>query len=248
MPFELLYDDAEVVAVNKPAGLAVIPGRGEKTSLLEQLAAQLGLPWTGQEDPRLRVVHRLDKDTTGVVLFARSIAAQRHLSQQFQNNAAAKEYLALVAGRPAQAEGEIDAALAPHPATPQRMAVQKHGRPARTLWKIEEIFRDYTLLRVFPRTGKTHQIRVHLKHIGLPLAIDELYNPAPEPGLYLSQFKRNYRPARDRQERPLINRLTLHAERLSVTHPDGRTLTLTAPLPKDFRAVLQQLRRHSARG
>lgn len=248
---EILYDDADVVAVNKPAGLATIPGRGETDSLLEKLARQLSLPHTGSADPRLRVVHRLDKQTSGVLLMARHRDAQRHLSHQFQNNTVVKEYLALVVGRPTQDAGEIDAPLGVHPADRQRMAVLKHGRRALTQWRVEARYRDYTLLRVTPRTGKTHQIRVHLKHIGLPLAVDALYNPAipPRPeGLFLSQFKRGYRPARGQEERPLIARLTLHAQRLTFRHPDGRELTITAPLPKDFHAVVNQLQRHGGGG
>src|SRR5208282_5598646 len=116
----------------------------------------------------------------------------------FQNNTVSKEYLALVSGRAEATEGEIDAPLARHPGSHLHMAIAKHGgRPARTLWKIEARFRHHTLLRVFPKTGKTHQIRVHLKSIGLPLAVDALYNPPPpgvEPAIYLSQFKNDYRP------------------------------------------------------
>src|SRR6476620_8152940 len=152
-PLEILHQDNYVVAVNKPTALATIPGRGETDSVLERLARQLNLPHTGTADPRVRVVHRLDKDTSGVMLFAKHTAAQRHLSHQFQNNTVEKEYLALVVGRPSQAEGEIDAPMGPHPTSPKRMAVLKHrGRPARTLWKIDQTFRHCTLLRIFPKT------------------------------------------------------------------------------------------------
>jgi len=246
----ILLNDPDLVAVEKPAGLAAIPGRGETDSVLERIAAQLGLPHKGETDPRVRVVHRLDKETSGVMLFAKNIETQRHLSHQFQNNQVEKEYLALVAGHPDSAEGEIDGSIGPHPNARTRMAVLKHGRPAFTRWKLEKRFRELSLLRVFPKTGKTHQIRVHLKHIGLPLAIDALYNPPRKPGepagIFLSQFKRNYRPA-DRDERPLIARLTLHAERITFDHPKSGKTTIVAPLPKDFRVALAQLERHGGR-
>jgi RluA family pseudouridine synthase len=243
---EILYQDEDVVAVNKPAGLAVIPGRGEKISLLEVLAKQLNLPCTGSADPRLRIVHRLDKDTTGVLLLAKHLPAQRHLSHQFQNNQIRKEYLALVAGQPVQTSGEIDAPLAPHPTQRDHMHISKQGRPAKTLWKLEQRFRSHALLRVFPQTGKTHQIRVHLKSIGLPLSIDPLYHGSNSEGLLLSSFKRDYRPTRGEEERPLIARLTLHAEKLSFTHPNGEPMTIEAPLSKDFRATINQLKRHGS--
>jgi 23S rRNA pseudouridine1911/1915/1917 synthase len=244
---EILWQSSDAVALAKPAGLTVIPGRGETTSLLEQLALQLRLPWTGTSDPRVRIVHRLDKDTSGVLLVATHIDMQRHLSHQFQNNTIEKEYLALVAGRPSTEQGEIDAPLAPHPTQRKKMAIARHrGRPARTLWKIEVRFRDYTLLRVFPKTGKTHQIRVHLQSIGLPLAIDPLYNPTHggRPGIFLSSFKRGYRST-DQDERPLIHRLTLHAHRLSFLNRDGNRITIEAPIPKDLRATLNMLAKYS---
>jgi 23S rRNA pseudouridine1911/1915/1917 synthase len=244
---DILLRDDHLIAISKPAGLATIPGRAETDSALEQAARWLDLPYTGRTDPRIRPVHRLDKDTSGALLFALHIGAQRHLSHQFQNNVIQKEYLALVHGRPDEDTGTIDAPLAPHPANPRRINVFKHGRPALTLWQVEERFRMFSLLRVYPRTGKTHQIRVHLRHIGLPLAVDPLYAPLPrdrEPGLFLSQFKRSYRAKPGQPERPLIARLTLHAHRLAFSHPDGQTVRIEAPLPKDFQAILNQLRRH----
>jgi 23S rRNA pseudouridine1911/1915/1917 synthase len=243
---QILYHDERIVAVAKPAGLASIPGRAEPQSVLSLLAGQIGLPFEGDADPRLRVVHRLDKDTSGVMAFALDRGAQQHLSHQFQNNRVEKEYLALVAGRPAEEEGEIDAPLGAHPTIPERRAVlKKGGRPARTVWRLEQRLGAFSLLRVFPKTGKTHQIRVHLAHIGLPLAIDPLYHPDAGEGLMLSQIKRSYRASRGQEERPLIARLTLHAHRLALEHPDGRMLHLEAELPKDFRATINQLARWS---
>ncbi|MEO6435874.1 MAG: RluA family pseudouridine synthase [Tepidisphaeraceae bacterium] len=258
-PLCILWQTPDLVAVEKPAGLATIPGRGETDSMLQRLGRQLGIRSAGQADPRVRVLHRLDKETSGVLLFALNRPAQQHLSHQFQNNTVRKEYLALVRGRPPQSEGEIDAALAPHPSNPRRMAVVKHGgRPARTDWRIEESFRGFTLIRCFPKTGKTHQIRVHLAHVGMPLAIDPLYARPSQPGsrdpgrpartgVFLSEFKRDYRPNRGEEERPLIVRLTLHAEKLAFVNLDGTAVEIVASLPKDFRATLNQLRRHGRR-
>jgi 23S rRNA pseudouridine955/2504/2580 synthase/23S rRNA pseudouridine1911/1915/1917 synthase len=253
-PLRVLYEDDSIVAVEKPVGLATVPGRDEPASVLRALATQLCLPASGTCDPRLRLVHRLDKDTSGVLLFAKNLPTQRFLSEQFQNNTIKKEYLAFVAGRPLSDHGTIDAPLAPHPnKNARRMTVFKHGRRAVTDWKVEQRFRDFALLRCFPRTGKTHQIRVHLAHIGLPLVVDPLYNApmnpnaALPPGLFLSSFKRDYRPTRGEDERPLIARLTLHAEKLRFKHPTGIEMTIECPPPKDFRATIAQLQKVARR-
>ncbi|MGD0461890.1 MAG: RluA family pseudouridine synthase [Tepidisphaeraceae bacterium] len=243
-PLPILFEDDRLIAVAKPPHLATVPGRGETDSLLQVLSRQTRLPCTGTADPRLRIIHRLDKETSGVLLLAKDLPAQRHLSNQFQHHQIHKEYLALVVGRPQGSEGEIDAPVAPHPSARDRMIVSKHGRPAITLWKIERPMRRFTLLRCYPKTGRTHQIRVHLQSIGLSLAVDPLYNPPPpgsKIGIFLSEHKHDYRPTAGRDERPLIGRLTLHAQKLQFVHPDGRDITIECPPPKDFRAAITQL-------
>jgi 23S rRNA-/tRNA-specific pseudouridylate synthase len=130
------------------------------------------------------------------------------------------------------------------------MMISTHGRPAKTLWQVEDTFGEYCLVRCFPKTGKTHQIRVHLMSAGLPLAVDALYNAPKEPtlpGIFLSQFKRGYRWTRGEKERPLIARLTLHAEKLRFENVTGEKVELIGPLPKDFRATLNQLKNHGRR-
>jgi 23S rRNA pseudouridine1911/1915/1917 synthase len=243
----VLRQTPDWIAVAKPAGLAVIPGRAETDSVLEALGRQLGVPSSGTLDPRVRVVHRLDKDTTGVLLFALNLPAQRHLGQQFQTNTIQKEYLALVVGRMDPAEGEVATQLGPKPGDPLRMAVVKHGgRPATTAYRVVEQYRQYSLVRLFPKTGKTHQIRVHMAHTGHPLAIDPLYNNSRKDadGIFLSRFKRDYRPTWNEEERPLIGRLPLHAEVLRFADLNGEKVELTSPPPKDFRAAANMLGRH----
>jgi 23S rRNA pseudouridine955/2504/2580 synthase/23S rRNA pseudouridine1911/1915/1917 synthase len=122
-------------------------------------------------------------------------------------------------------------------------ALKRGGRAAHTSWRVERRFRHFTLLRVFPKTGKTHQIRVHLAHIGLPIAVDPLYNGSPE-AVFLSQIKRDYRAKRGEQERALIARLALHAEAIEFVHPDGTVHSHRADLPKDFRAALNMLTKY----
>lgn len=236
---DILYEDGHLLVVNKPAGVLTIPGRqGGEVALREVLAERLKIT------SELRLVHRLDRPTSGVLVLAKTFDAQRALSHQFRRREVDKDYLALVRSQPPSPEGLIDAPLAPHPRRRHLMTVPRTGgRPSRTAWKLVERFRHFSLLRCRLLTGRQHQIRVHLNHVGLPLAVDANYGGAD--ALYLSQFKRDYRPTRRGPERPLIDRLTLHAERLAFTHPaTGEPLTITAPLPKDFRATLNQLRKY----
>lgn len=251
----LLLNDDQLVATSKPAGCVSVPSKGETRVASRMLADQLGLPFKGEVDPRIRPVHRIDKDTSGVLLFAKNRQAQQFVSEQFQNRKVDKEYLALVIGNPAEREGVIDAPMRRDPSNNLRMEIHRVGKPAVTHWKLLQRFRGFSLLQVMPQTGKTHQIRVHLTSIGHPLVVDPLYGSRMrkkdelerEPGLYLSTFKRDYRPPReDEEERPLIGRLTLHAHKLSLLHPNGSRLNLQADPPKDFRAAVNMLTKYAS--
>ena len=189
------------------------------------------------------MVHRLDRDTSGVLILAKSGRVHAALSQQFERGKVLKTYRALVSGQGLRAEGVIRLPIGPHPQKPGVMAIQRrHGKSALTRYAVVERFRGYTLLDVRPQTGRSHQIRVHLQAIGHPLAIDPQYGSS-EP-LLLSAMKPSYRPKAGADEHPLMARLTLHAQALELTHPThGETYTWVAPFPKDFAAVLRNLRR-----
>jgi RluA family pseudouridine synthase len=244
---EILHRDDHVVAIDKPSGVSSTRERWdpERPTALDLTAALLeraeGAP------VKLRLVHRIDKDTSGILLFAANADAGRALSKQFLDRKIAKVYLALIAGAPREPEGVIEARLDKNPRQLGTMQVVKHrGKVATTRYETDERFRGYALMRVMPETGRTHQIRVHLAHAGMPLAVDPVYGGA-RTGIPLSELKRNYRPSRRKEEPALISRLTLHAWRITFAHPEtGEPTTIEAPLPKDLALVLKNLRRYQA--
>lgn len=234
---DILYDDADLLVIDKPAGMLTVPGRDGGRSVREAIVG-------GEQ--ALRIVHRLDRHTSGVLVLARTVEAQRSLTQQFESRAVEKEYLALVQGDPADESGMVHAALAPDPRITGRMRVAtSKGKPAETRWWVEERFGFATLVRCRPLTGRQHQIRVHMQLIRHPLLVDPLYGGAE--AFYLSSVKRDYKPSHNRPERPLLGRLSLHAERICFRHPrTEQPLRIEASLPKDFRATLNQFRKLGA--
>jgi 23S rRNA pseudouridine1911/1915/1917 synthase len=250
LDLNVLYEDDDLLVIDKPAGLLVIPDRWDasKPTVVKLARAYLhtraAAGTIAAEPPRIWVVHRLDRDTSGVLILAKSARVHAALSQQFERGKVLKTYVALVIGQGIRAEGVIRLPIGPHPQRPGMMAIQRRqGKAALTRYSVVERFRGYTFLDVRPHTGRSHQIRVHLQAIGHPLAIDPLYG-SNEP-LLLSAMKPSYRPKAGAEEHPLMTRLTLHAQVLELTHPaHGETCTWVAPLPKDFAAVLRNLRRY----
>jgi 23S rRNA pseudouridine1911/1915/1917 synthase len=230
IPLDVLFEDKHMLAINKAPGMVVHPGAatGEDTlvhALLAHCAGSLsGIG--GVERPG--IVHRLDKETTGVIVVAKTDAAHRALADQFATRSLTKEYVALVAGVPQLLSGTIDRAIARHPVHRHRMTVGEGGRPARTAWERVEAFGDIAAcVRCQIFTGRTHQIRVHLKSIGHPILGDALYGWKPDPRL---------------AQQP--GRVMLHAEHLVLAHPvSGKVLDFRAPLPKDFVAIMKALRK-----
>ena len=249
VPLTLLHEDADFVAVDKPAGIPVEPSRWGEHPL--HLSGTL-LAWAedskrddGAVERRPRGLHRLDLGTSGVVLYALGLEAERHARGLFERGEVKKTYHALVLGE-VRGPGEVDTPLGPDPRQAGRMmAVQKGGKVSLTAYEPLETFRGFTLLKVVPKTGRTHQIRVHLAGIGHPLAVDSPYGGGPH--LSLSKLKRGYRPKKGRQEKPLIERTTLHAARLEWTGLDGDSVVAEAPWPTDFALAIKQMRRWRAK-
>jgi 23S rRNA pseudouridine1911/1915/1917 synthase len=231
IPLGVLYEDEHLLAINKATGMVVHPGVGTgEDTLVHALLAHCagGLSGVGGVE-RPGIVHRLDKETSGVLLVAKNDAAHRGLSEQFAGRHLRKEYLALVSGVPRLQSGVIERAISRHPVHRERMTVGEGGRPARTDWTIVKAFGDRAaLLRCRIHSGRTHQIRVHLKSIGHPLLGDKVYGWKPDPAL------------------PAPPRVMLHAERIAFLHPiTARPLDVRAPLPEDFEQLLAALRNMS---
>jgi RluA family pseudouridine synthase len=232
----ILYEDEALVLVNKAPGELTIPDRHHPEYFNLQ-------HWLQERYGRIWVVHRLDRDTSGILCFARTAEAHRHLSRQFEERTVNKTYLALVDGIPYPQEGSIDRPIGPHPSQAGKMTVVRKGKNALTEYRCVEIFRQFSLLELQLHTGRTHQVRVHLAYLGHPLIVDPLYGKRD--AFYLSEVKgRHYRLGKNEEERPLLTRHPLHAFRLGFVHPlSSEERRFEAPPAKDFTALLRQLRK-----
>jgi 23S rRNA pseudouridine1911/1915/1917 synthase len=222
--FEVLYEDELLIVVAKPPGLVVHPGSGNRDATLVNglLHRYRELASVGDEQ-RPGIVHRLDKDTSGILLVARTLQAQNTLMSGFKNREVAKHYLALIHGVPLDDSGRVVAPIGRHRVNRQKMAVRQHGgKHAASNWKINKRYAAHCLAEIDIETGRTHQIRVHMAYIGHPVAGDVLYGP--------------------NRQNDLFPRQMLHAWRLRFNHPgSGREMEIEAPLPDDFKSVLDRL-------
>jgi 23S rRNA pseudouridine1911/1915/1917 synthase len=231
--FSTIFEDVQLLAVNKPAGLVCHPTKqGEDSSLIGQLRTHY------QKEPQIQpaLLHRLDRETSGVLLVSKTLEARRALQKKFETAAVQKEYLAIVHGMPRDESGMIDAPIGPCPATgctvAIRQAVIPDGRTSRTEWWIEKRSNQFALLRLRPHTGRLHQIRVHLASIGHPVVGDKIYGG--DEMLYLKFIRTGMTP--ELRERLLMDRHALHAARLTLREGwVGTPLSWTAPLPQDMK-------------
>ena len=230
---DIIFENEHFVAINKPAGLLSIPDRlGKDISLKVLLKEKYGEIYT---------VHRLDKDTTGLIIFAKDEITHKQLSLLFEGREVEKHYVGLVYGTLLSPEGSVDSPIMEHPGKNGTMIAHAKGKPSLTDYKVLEAFRLYSWMQFQIHTGRTHQIRVHMKQIGHGIACDELYGDGKP--ILLSSFKKKFNLSKSaEEERPLLARLALHSSTLKFVL-NGETFDMEAPVPKDLRALLQQLRK-----
>ncbi|MEK6650789.1 MAG: RluA family pseudouridine synthase [Bacteroidota bacterium] len=234
---DVLLEDDSVLVLSKPAGLLVLPDRYDKSvpNLLRMLTAY---------DMPVWVVHRLDRDTSGVIVFARTAEVHADLNAQFEGREVEKHYVAICRGTPEKDEGLIDLPLGPHRHVEGRTVVdRKEGKDSVTNYRVSERFDGHVAVEAHPRTARTHQIRVHLAERGMPIVADPLYGDGKP--FFLSRIKRGSREGLE-PEKPLLARTALHVLSVTFRHPHTSVpCTVKAPLPKDLRSVLQALRKYA---
>jgi 23S rRNA pseudouridine1911/1915/1917 synthase len=241
IPLDILYEDEHLAAVNKPPGMVVHPARGHWSGTLAgALQYHFGGTLSGSGGPtRPGIVHRLDRDTSGVILVARSDLAHHQLARQFAERTMEKEYFAIVCGVPDRDRDSINRPIGFHPHIREKMAIRHEGgssRGASTFYEVLERFAGFAALKILPKTGRTHQIRVHLSHLGHPVLCDRQYGGR-------SQITRGELRGGPADTLVLLSRQALHARRIRFRHPaDGRLMEIEAPLPADLEAVLGELR------
>jgi 23S rRNA pseudouridine1911/1915/1917 synthase len=243
IPLDILFEDEDLVVVNKPPGMVVHPARGHWSgTLVSALQFHFGPSLSSSGGPlRPGIVHRLDRDTSGAILVARHDQAHGRLATQFQSRSIEKEYFAIVAGTPELDNDIIDRSIAVHPVHREKMTTVRgadEGRTAQTFYHVAERFRGFAAVRAMPKTGRTHQIRVHLAYIGLPVLCDRAYG-------HRAELTRGELSGDSSDTTVLLDRQALHARRLRFEHPSsGQMMEIDAPLPTDLETVLVELRKH----
>ncbi|HBE69067.1 MAG TPA: RluA family pseudouridine synthase [Planctomycetaceae bacterium] len=254
IPLDVLYEDDDFVAINKPPLMVVHPAKGNwKGTLASALAFRFQSLSDVGGPTRPGIVHRLDRDTSGVILVAKSNEMHLKLSNQFEQRTVEKEYFALTIGRLQLDRDVINQPIGPHPYQRDKMAIRgghPQSRPAETWYEVQRRWGAITTVKVRPKTGRTHQIRVHLTHAGAPVLCDRLYAGHAEitrGELLRRQVQRM--PTREEDAEILLNRQALHARRITLDHPrTGNRIQIEAPIPDDIQRVIDALEHESAAG
>lgn len=245
IPLDIIYEDDHLVAINKPASMVVHPAKGHwKGTLVSGLIHHFSKLSAVGGSQRPGIIHRLDRDTTGVIVVAKHDEAHSLIAKQFELRTTLKEYHCLTLGIPDRDRDLIDAPIGPHPYHRERMAIRRDHpkkRAAQTFYEVAERFRHIALVNVQPKTGRTHQIRVHMAHLGCPILADRLYGGKPVISRTFLKTGRDEEQSAESVE--VLNRQALHAASLTIKHPfSGKELTFNAPYPNDFRQALNILR------
>ena len=247
IPLDILYEDADLIVINKPAGMVVHPSRGHWSgTLVSALAWHFAGQLSSVRGPcRPGIVHRLDRDTSGAILVAKNDLIHGKLALLFQEKRIRKEYFAIAWGSPNLDRDMIDQPIGHHPKHREKMAIRNNdpdAKEAQTFYEVIERFRGMTTFRVLPKTGRTHQIRLHLTHIGYPILCDMLYGKQS----HITLAEIEGQPPTDT---PLLTRQALHAHRLTFEHPGtGKMLEIVAPIPDDLRQTLEAIEKYRRLG
>lgn len=246
IPLDILYEDDWLVAINKPPAMVVHPAKGHWSGTLTAGLAFHFKSLSSVGGPtRPGIVHRLDRDTSGVIIVAKTDNAHHHLSSQFQNRTVKKEYLAIVSPAPDRDSDFINKPIGAHPYQREKKAIRENhatSREAQSVFEVQERFQGFALILVKPRTGRTHQIRVHMAHAGCAVLCDRLYSGRAT--LRLKDLTR-----RDDDDTMVLDRQALHAHRIEFEHPEtGDRMAIEAPLAKDIEQTLEMLKSHRPLG
>ena len=242
IPLEILYEDEDLIVINKQAGIIVHPARGNTHgTLVNALAHYADSLSSGLGECRPGIVHRLDRNTTGVMVVTKNEIAQSRVAKQFEQRKVKKEYLAIIHGSPQLDADRVNAPLGIHPRVREKYAVRpESGKEAVTDFEVLERFRGYALIKCKPKTGRTHQIRVHLAHISHPIVADDMYGGKIVYPWQLADEEPTV-------QSPLLARCALHAWKLAFTHPKTEAeMELEAPMPEDMQILVNAMREHRA--
>ncbi|GMV77754.1 MAG: hypothetical protein AMXMBFR79_08890 [Chitinophagaceae bacterium] len=232
---EIIFENDFFIVLNKPSGMLSVPDRKQsEPSLKDILADKYGEIFT---------VHRLDKDTSGIIIFAKDAITHKTLSQLFEGREIEKYYVGLVHGSLINSAGSIDAPIMQHPANNGTMLIHQKGKPSLTDYTLLENFKFFSWVQFQIHTGRTHQIRIHSQYMGNSIVCDNLYGDGKP--IFLSSLKKKFKLSKNAdEERAILNRLALHAQQIKFNF-NNETFSFEAPLPKDLKALLQQLRKNN---